>query len=103
MLFKVMYSLKINLLSLRTSAAGTGDVHKHILHTDTKPGDSHVLLELFHCSTVLLKHYALFSLFFKNLIKLMVRYIPANVYSVLCAQHLIRHCYSKDQNLWESA
>lgn len=28
MLFKVMYCLKINLLSLLTSAAGTGDVYK---------------------------------------------------------------------------
>lgn len=30
MLFKVMYCLKINLLSLLTSAAGAGDVYKHI-------------------------------------------------------------------------
>lgn len=29
MLFKVMYCLKINLLSLLTSAMGTGDVYKH--------------------------------------------------------------------------
>lgn len=30
MLFKVMYCLKINLLSLLTSAAGPGDVYKHM-------------------------------------------------------------------------
>lgn len=27
----------------------------------------------------------------------------ADVCSALCAQHLIKHLYSKDQNLWESA
>lgn len=94
MLFKVMYCLRINLI---TTHFGSWSWQCIQAYTDVRPEDSHALLEPLRCSTVLFKHYALFS---SGVLSSQWSDIslPADVYRALCAQYLIRHPYIKDQN-----